>query len=103
MSKISHVSEAEIQALCDQIEDDFYDHKSIDIDGRGLEKIVVAFANADGGTVFIGIDDGKGKQPNKFRGKSSPEDFNSLLQVVFSLDPSVEFRHEFIHNKSKND
>ena len=38
-------------------ENQTFDRKSVRIEPKGLSNIFVAFANADGGTIVIGIDD----------------------------------------------
>jgi len=98
MSKHIHISEDDAVSLCSRVEDDFFDKKSINIDGKGIQKIIVAFANADGGELVIGIEDEKKEQVVKKRwsGHLNPEEFNGILQAIFILNPTIEFRHEFL-------
>ncbi|CAO3453687.1 ATP-dependent DNA helicase RecG [Azospirillum argentinense] len=85
-------------SLCARVEDDFFDRKAFGIDGRGVQKIAVAFANADGGEFVIGIADDK-QEPvveKRWKGGDSPESFNGVLQALFNLNPTLDFRHEFL-------
>ena len=69
----------------------FFDRKAIGIDGRGIQKIAVAFANADGGEFVVGIKDAK-EEPNvskRWSGAVTPEDFNGLLQAIFEIQPTL--------------
>jgi ATP-dependent DNA helicase RecG len=91
------LSADEALALATRTEDELFDRKSSKVDGRGLQKIAVALANANGGEVTVGIADSK-EEPDaakRWSGLSEPEDFNGLLQALFSLNPFVEFRYEF--------
>lgn len=98
MSKTVSLTEIDILALSMRKEDDLFDRKSPEIDGRGVQKIAVAFANADGGEFIIGIADEKeeGDPAKRWRGVSEPEKFNGHLQALFNLNPTVDFSHEFL-------
>jgi ATP-dependent DNA helicase RecG len=98
MNKILKISKSDGLALCLRKEGDLFDRKLGKIDGRGVQKIAVAFANADGGELAIGIADDK-DQPEvdkRWQGLPNFEAFNSHLQAIFDLNPAVDFRHEFI-------
>jgi predicted HTH transcriptional regulator len=73
--------------LCSRTEDHFFDRKAPGLDGVKLQKLVVAFANADGGELIIGIADEKeeAKPVKRWRGLARIEDFNGLLQAVHTL------------------
>ena len=45
------------EELCTKKEDQVFDRKSARKDAKGLSNHIVAFANADGGTLVIGIED----------------------------------------------
>lgn len=68
-------------------ENQMFDRKSIRIDLKALAIAIVAFANADGGTIAIGIsDDGQIEGVNEHEGK-----INELLRVPFDFCiPSVK-------------
>jgi ATP-dependent DNA helicase RecG len=88
-------------ALCQCAESHFFDRKAAAISGQKLQKIVVAFANADGGEVVVGIaDDEDQPDPTKrWCGTTTIEAFNGLLQAVHGLNPSVDVRYEFLKHQ----
>lgn len=85
-------------ALCSRTEGHFFDRKSAAISGQQLQKIVVAFANADGGEVVVGIADDKDEPDpaKRWGGKATIEEFNGLLQAIHQINPSVDVRYEFL-------
>ena len=79
----------EKRTICDlanAVEGQTFDRKSIKIAAKDLAVIVVAFANADGGTVAIGIsDDGELEGVDEHQ-----EHVNELLRVPFDFcQPTV--------------
>ncbi|MEM9630839.1 MAG: ATP-binding protein [Pseudomonadota bacterium] len=88
----------EYEAIADREESHFFDIKSKAIDGRGIQKIVVAFGNADGGEFIIGVKDKK-EAPTAFKrwdGFTDIEAMNSSLQAVFDVKPNADARCEFL-------
>jgi len=75
-----------------------FDKKSAAISGRGVQKIAVAFANADGGEFLIGVaDDNDEPEPKKrWQGVASIEALNSHLQALFTVEPALDVRYEFL-------
>jgi ATP-dependent DNA helicase RecG len=74
----------------------FLDMKSIDIAPSKLTRALSAFANADGGELYIGIDEDKTAHTFDWRGFKKVEEANSHVQVFEQLFPlgqhvSVEF------------
>ncbi len=68
----------------------FFEKKSLGIDGKGVQKIAIAFANADGGEFIIGVQDEKA-EPNsekRWEGAEKPKDYNGLLQALFEIQPT---------------
>jgi len=63
-----------------------------------VQKICVAFANADGGELLIGLaDNDEEADPDKrWQGVSKLEDLNSHLQSIFDIRPSLDLRYEFL-------
>jgi ATP-dependent DNA helicase RecG len=49
----------------------FFDRKSAAIKGAKLQKVAVAFANADGGEIYVGIADEKEEADPKKRWKGA--------------------------------
>ena len=76
----------DIKDLQQQPEGQLFDRKSFRIDAKALAVILVAFANADGGDVAIGIeDDGRITGVN-----GNEEHLNELLRAPFDFCmPSV--------------
>lgn len=101
--KEREISEADALVLCKRAEGHFFDRKAAAITGQKLQKIVVAFANADGGEVIVGITDDKDEpDPTKrWGGLATAEDYNGLLQAIHSLNPSVDARYEFLKHDTK--
>nr|WP_281274736.1 ATP-binding protein [Azospirillum griseum] len=66
--------------------------------------MAVAFANSDGGEFVIGIADDS-QEPIKSKrwcGAISIESFNGHLQSLFNLNPTLDFRHEFLTANGMN-
>jgi ATP-dependent DNA helicase RecG len=75
----------------------FVDVKSIDIAPSKLTRTLSAFANADGGEVFVGIDEDKARHKMKWRGFPNQEAANAHIQVLDELFPLGEsFSYEFM-------
>lgn len=79
-------------------ESHFFDHKAIEVSGKSLQKIAVAFANSDGGQILVGIDDQQEEKESlkRWRGFVDLERMNSHLQALFSLQPSLPIQYEFL-------
>ncbi len=85
-----NLSFAEIQKLLAAEEDHFFDFKSKDIQPAKLQETFVAFANADGGDIYLGIEDKKYKG-DRLRLYAAKEDANAILAVLLEQTvPSVE-------------
>ena len=76
-----------IQEITTRKEDQTFDCKSIQIDPKALAVPIVAFANADGGVIAIGVSD----ETRKIEGVDQyTEKLNELLRVPFDFcNPSV--------------
>lgn len=98
--QVREVSKADALALSCQPEGHFYDRKAAQIKGAKLQKIVCAFANADGGDVYVGIADDKDQEdPEKrWAGAPSMEEFNQLIQSLMELSPSPPMTLEFLRS-----
>lgn len=97
------ISEDEALALSSREESHFFDRKAVGISGRGIQKVVVAFANADGGEILIGIADDKAEPDphERWQGASKLEDLNAHLQSIFDVKPSLDLRYEFLKCEGK--
>jgi ATP-dependent DNA helicase RecG len=78
-------------------EDHFFDHKSRDVSGAKLQKAAVAFANADGGDVLVGIADEKNEPDaeRRWNGRGRIEDYNGALQAVNAIRPGIDISYTF--------
>ncbi|MDD3021219.1 MAG: ATP-binding protein [Alphaproteobacteria bacterium] len=96
--KIRQLSKEEVVDFCTKEESHFFDRKDYRVSGEKVQKAVVAFANSDGGELVIGIKDAKEEKnvDKRWAGKEKQEDFNSFLQVVTEISPSVPCSIEFL-------
>lgn len=93
----------EADDLSTREESHFFDRKSFLIKGAKVQKIAVAFANADGGEFIIGIADEK-EEPDpakRWHGASRIEDLNSHLQAIFEVTPSLDLKYEILKCEDK--
>ena len=83
-----------IQEIQTRKEDQTFDCKSIQIDPKALAIPIVAFANADGGTIGIGVSD----KTRKIEGvDQNTEKLNELLRVPLDFcNPSVSITSELL-------
>jgi ATP-dependent DNA helicase RecG len=97
-SNVVDLSWDDAMAICIRAEGDFFDRKAIGISPKKTQKAAVAFSNADGGEFVVGIADDKHEpDPEKrWSGAQNVEYFNDTLHALFSLNPSIDFRHEFL-------
>jgi|SRR5690606_11468171 len=98
--KEKNLDTEDIKALCIKQEDHFFDKKAKEIDGKKIQKISVAFANADGGDFIIGIKDDK-DEPNidkRWSGEIIKENFNKVFQNLTEIKPSVPYTATFLYN-----
>lgn len=75
----------------------FGDLKAIEIAPAKLTRSLSAFANADGGELFIGVDEGKTTADRKWRGFLNEEAANGHLQPFEELFPlGTDCDYEFL-------
>lgn len=98
VEKVTLLNEQEALSLCKREETEFFDRKALGIAPAKIQKIAVAFANADGGEFVVGIaDDRHEPQPEKrWAGAENREQFNDILQAIFSLNPTIDFTYGFL-------
>lgn len=86
-----------LEEICSMVESSVFDRKSAKIDAKSLAVHLIAFANADGGTLAIGVeDDGKITGIDGYA-----ENINELLRVPFDFcKPSVQVETERIPCKN---
>jgi ATP-dependent DNA helicase RecG len=96
--KVRNLSLGEILDFSRRDESHFYDNKSIGISGKGVQKIAVALANADGGEFLVGIKD-KSDEPdenNRWEGIEDQEAFNFIFQNLAEIKPVIPYSGEFL-------
>ncbi len=80
-----------LEEICSMVESSVFDRKSAKIDAKSLAVHLIAFANADGGTLAIGVeDDGEITGIDGYA-----ENINELLRAPFDFcKPSVQVETE---------
>jgi ATP-dependent DNA helicase RecG len=98
------ISKTDSLLLSTKPEDHFYDRKAAAIRGAKLQKIAVAFANADGGEVYVGIVDDKDEaDPTKrWCGSSSIEAYNQHIQALMEVQPALPMELAFLKVEGSN-
>jgi ATP-dependent DNA helicase RecG len=88
----------EIIDFADREESHFFDNKAFQIKGDKIQKIAVAFANADGGEFVIGIKDKKEEKEiiKRWQGIEDKESFNFVFQNLTALSPTIPHDYEFL-------
>lgn len=92
------LTQQEIIEITNREESHFYDNKAFEISGDKIQKIAVAFANADGGEFIIGIKDKKEEAIplNRWQGIQDMESFNFVFQNLIQLSPTIPHNYEFL-------
>lgn len=91
------VSRQDVDRILNLEEDWFVDVKSIDIAPAKLTKSLSAFANADGGELFIGIEEDKSRHIKTWRGFPNQEAANGHIQSFDELFPlGGDLTYEFL-------
>ena len=96
-----NISASDALLLSSRQEDHFYDRKAAAIKGAKLQKIAVAFANADGGEIYIGIADDK-DEPNpskRWCGATHIEDYNQHVQALSEVQPALPMDLAFLKSE----
>lgn len=88
--KTTHLSQAELNKLFSQTESHFLDFKGRAIQPAKLTRTVSAFGNADGGEIFLGIDEQVAGGPKSWNGFDSQESANGAIQAIESVLPLGE-------------
>lgn len=81
----------------------FCELKSIEIKPAKLTKTISAFSNAEGGELFIGIDEHKSTKIKNWRGFRNPESANGFIQAFEKFFPLGEdYSYDFLKPLSGN-
>ena len=93
----SRISDAQAQKVVSTEEGQFADVKAIEISPANLTKTISAFANTDGGDLFVGIAELGSLKLRNWDGFAAPEDTNGHLQIFEKLFPlGTDFQYEFL-------
>ena len=98
-----NISDSEADHLLQIVEGHFGDVKSIDIRPTKLTKTLSAFANAEGGEVYIRIAEDKKANVNNWLGFDKPESANGFIQLLeqyFPLGNDCQYSFLKCANKS---
>ncbi len=77
----------------------FTDLKSIDVSPAKLTKSLSGFANAEGGELYVGIDEDVSQRKRNWRGFDRIEDANGFIQCFETLFPlGNEYNYGFLQN-----
>jgi ATP-dependent DNA helicase RecG len=82
---LTNISGEQVRKILNLQEGHFADLKAIEIKPAKLTQSLSAFANADGGELYIGVDEAPGSR--RWRGFADPEDANGFLQAFDQLFP----------------
>lgn len=89
MFETEAISGSELRTLLDRQESHYLDFKSKSISGRDLQRHVVGLANADGGELYVGVEETKKKF--KADGFDNIEEANQLVQsATIDIEPTIE-------------
>lgn len=96
--QIQTLEDKDALAFCTRDEGHFFDRKAGGVKPAKMQKIAVAFANADGGEFVVGIaDSGDEADPaRRWAGLATQEDFNQHIQAVMEITPTLSFRFQFL-------
>jgi len=91
--QVSSISATQRSSILNISEDHFHDVKGKDIKPSKLSESISAFANADGGEIYIGIEEDKSVTPKRrtWRGFLDVEETNSFLQMLNQIAPLADF------------
>jgi ATP-dependent DNA helicase RecG len=95
--EVVDVTNADVRKALGIEEGHFLDLKAIDVSPAKLTKCISAFANADGGELFVGVDEDEAAKRRRWRGFTDPEAANAHIQVCEKLFPlGQDFAYEFL-------
>ena len=101
MIDIKSITDEQKDRIVNLEENHFYDMKSTGIAPRKLTKTIAAFANADGGDIYIGIEEIKNDEhvvvSRNWKGFDTVEAANGHIQIFTELFPlNSHFYYEFL-------
>lgn len=101
---IKTITEKDAVVLMSRDEDHFFDRKALAVGGRAVQKVAVAFANADGGEFVIGITDSQDEPVvnNRWHGAGQIEDFNSHIQALSEIKPALPVEYSILKDETRS-
>jgi len=97
------VTTAEVEKLLSLQEGHFCDLKAIEIAPSKLTRSISAFSNAEGGELFIGVDEDKQTGEHSWRGFAKQEDANGHIQAFERLFPlSAKYLYDILTNEDES-
>lgn len=100
---IIEISEVEKQKILQIEEGHFSEIKAIEIKPGKLTRSISAFSNAEGGELYIGVDENKKSSKRSWRGFSAPEGANGFIQTFDKLFPlGNEYSYDFLRTAEEN-
>lgn len=101
---IINIELEEAKNYINRLEDHFFDQKSSSVKPTTIEKAAVAFANAEGGEILIGIEDQGNVQnlseTDRWLGFETLEDFNEIIASLFRLTPTLPITYSVLSCRS---
>jgi ATP-dependent DNA helicase RecG len=99
---VVQITDKQVQEVLSYTEGHFLDVKAREIRPSKLSKAISAFANADGGELYVGIVDNTPLPfPDRWKGFADPEDANGHIQGLEELFPLGEgFLYSFLSHPS---
>jgi ATP-dependent DNA helicase RecG len=98
----TELSAVETDRLLVLDEGHFSELKAVDISPSKLTRTIAAFSNAEGGELFIGIDEDKTTGTRSWRGFSKVEDANGHLQAFEDLFPlGIDYQYDFLNSANR--
>jgi ATP-dependent DNA helicase RecG len=98
---IIEITDFEKQKILSLEEGHFCEVKSIEIEPAKLTRTISAFSNAEGGELYIGIDENKEKNQKTWRGFLTPEKANGFIQAFEKFFPlGNDYSYDFLRSAS---
>lgn len=100
---VNSISDKQLQEVLSYLEGHFLELKAKEIKPAKLTRAISAFANADGGELYIGIAENVTLPfPHKWDGFAKPEDANGHLQIFEELFPlGQDYSYSFLSHTSR--
>ena len=99
--EVVEITDEEVSKVLSLEEGHFQDLKAIEIKPAKLTRTISAFSNAEGGELFVGVDEDKKNKTRNWRGFDDVEAANGHIQIFDELFPLGDgYVYTFLRNKS---